>query len=448
MSGPLPDQTPVVIVKAGAADWLDMDCVHAMVKCGYDPSWFGSYSHVKGKIEAADEKCKQWDDQVRAGGTPSGTPPTPADRFLAYCQSGHMSQDAIWRGAGGRDSPCDNHKPGADGNVTSLAPSMPHAGESNRVGSTHQRITVDEMDEARQTGPPGTPMSPTDVQRCANRTTQTALGGAAQNRPDAPPQDLIAKAEEQRLKREGIEAAGGKAPQMEAEERQLRQAGSQGLQQQSAGQLMKEHDVKPPASAAEQEAAQQKAAECLEEFRKAGLDSMRRQVVEENSTKNKKAAADAAAAETAAAKQRQSDAQARADQATARQKEKEAESKKIQEQLDAHGPLKRDATANNLRAQRDSLNQDARNCGAEARAAQREANQSGAEADRLQNQQLEAERRRDNPTADERCLEAQANRLEGHGGNLPPMTGQVPGRRPTPPPVPGASEVRPPTISE
>jgi len=437
----LPDQTPVVILKAGAADWLDMDCVHAIVKCGYDPSWFGSYSHVKGKIDAADGKCKSWDAEVAAGRTPSGSPPTDSDRFLAHCQSGHMSQDAIWRKPGGRDSPCDNHAPGADGNVTSLGPSMPHAGESNRVGSTHQRITVDEMDEASKTGPPGTPMSPQDVQRCAERTTKTALEGAGQNRPDAPPQELIAKAEEQRLKREAIEKAGGKPPSsMEEEERKARQAGAHGLQQQSADQLMKEHGVKPPASAEEKEAAQQKAAECLEAFRKEGLDDMRRQVVEENSSKNKKAAADAAADKTAAAKKSQADAQKRADDAAKRQQEAEAKAKEAQKKLDEHGALKRDEKAKQLRAERDAADAEAKKCGAESRTAQTEANRNGREAERLEKEQLEAEQKRDNPTADEKCLEAQANRLEAHGDNLPPMSGQVPGRRPQPVPVAEGTE--------
>jgi hypothetical protein len=366
-----PAQTPVIFLKGGGVQWTDQACAKALIKCGYDPSWFGSYDHVKKQIDGAKKKCSDFDN-----GKPGVPEPTESDRFLAGSQSGHVTQDAIWRKANGRDSPCDNH-PTAKGNVTGLAPSMPHFGGSSASGSTHQRITVTEPAKAKETagGPSGTPMNGQNIQDCAATTSDIAVDGAFRDSPRGSPKALLDKADDLTAERAKLEQRKKteQAAKVKERERRTRQKGSDAAQQRSAAQLTKDKKVQAPATERQKKAAAKKAKECIEAFRKAGLDHMRKQVVQTHSTKNKQKNVEKA--------------EASADAATAKRKaaEKNGEPKK-------------------------------------------RINELKKEEERAKKEAKEARRLRDRPDKDERCLQDQADDLEGK--RLPTMTGEVPGRRP------------------
>jgi hypothetical protein len=433
-------QTPMVLVQGGEATWLDKACERALIRAGYDPTAFGSYAHVKGKIDAAKDKCDKW-DAMSPSEKRSSTPPTDADRFLSQCQSGHITQDAVFRKPGGRNSPCDNH-PGAAGNVTGLAPCMPHFGMSNRVGSTHQRITINEPGAAATSGKPGevlpagTPMSPKMVQNAAGQTIDIALKGARPNGPTADAGPLLDKAE--KLKDQRGTLSGARADDLKERERGTRQAGSTAAQQASAASLQETarvdgKKVTAPADGRPRDAAEEKAKECIEAFRKAGLDDMRKQVVKENSTANKQAAkskaekaAKGAADKKAAAEKRQKDA----DKLAAK---KQAEADKARADLkDADTPEKKAK----LRQQRDEAEAAAKAAGQDSRAAAKDAREHGREQEKAEKDLKEATRFAGPPpppdqrTADEVCLQDQADALEpaAKRGRLPQMTGKVPPR--------------------
>ena len=52
-----PAQTPVNFLRGGAADMFSAECKAALLKAGYDPDWFGSYSYVGKEIKTAKVPC-------------------------------------------------------------------------------------------------------------------------------------------------------------------------------------------------------------------------------------------------------------------------------------------------------------------------------------------------------------------------------------------------------
>jgi hypothetical protein len=424
-------QTPMVLVKAGGPVVFDAECQKALVQCGYDPEAFGTYKQVKAKIDEAKAKVKKW-EETPAAQRGSLTPPTADERFLAQCQSGHISQDALYRKASGRDSPCDNH-PGAAGNVTGLAPCMPHFGSKGEVGSIHHQVCTSEFNSARACGVPGTPMDAKQIAACSKATIDVSLAGATAPSPTVPAATLLAQAEQLQKSREGQPSSV--ADPIKDKEQDTRKAGSAAAQQASATSLQspEKKNVPAPANAEEREDAKKKAAECIEAYRKAGQDAMRQQVVDENSTAKKTEARDKASAAAKKSEAEQKSAQDRAQDAKQRAADAENDRKAAQAKLDAHGPLKRDQTAKDLRAERQAAEDRAKAAEREATQAEREAKTHGAEAERHRAAETEANRRLGAPpgmTGDEKCLQQQADILERQLPNLPPMTGEVPGKRP------------------
>ena len=67
-------QTPMVLVGAGGTATWSAECEKALVQCGYDPEAFGTYKHVKGKIDEAGAKVAKWEGTPPASRDPAGEP--------------------------------------------------------------------------------------------------------------------------------------------------------------------------------------------------------------------------------------------------------------------------------------------------------------------------------------------------------------------------------------
>jgi hypothetical protein len=145
---------PVNFLRGGAADMFSEQCKALLAKAGYDPKWFGSYSHTGKQIKAAKDKVKKYDDAVKKGRKRLPPKPSDADRYLAECQSGHLTQNAVFQEPGGRGDPCNNLD-SAPGHSTNDFPCMPQAGHASQPGGEHQRATLHEKDSAGAQGEPG-----------------------------------------------------------------------------------------------------------------------------------------------------------------------------------------------------------------------------------------------------------------------------------------------------
>jgi hypothetical protein len=132
------------------------ECKAALLKAGYDPAWFGSYSHTAKQIKAAKDKVAKYDDAVKKGRKRLPPKPTAAEKYLATCQSGHLTQNAVFQEPGGRGDPCSNLE-SAPGHSTNDFPCMPQAGHASQDGGEHERATLHEKDSAGAQGEPGDP---------------------------------------------------------------------------------------------------------------------------------------------------------------------------------------------------------------------------------------------------------------------------------------------------
>jgi hypothetical protein len=154
----------VTFLSGGAADMFSAQCKALLLKAGYDPTWFGSYNHTSKRIKEARDKAKEYDDAVKKGKKTKPDKPTPAERYLAGtppdykdgCQSGHLTQNAVYQEPSGRGDPCENLD-SAPGHSTDDFPCMPQKGHANQPGGEHQRATQDEKDSAGAQGEPGDP---------------------------------------------------------------------------------------------------------------------------------------------------------------------------------------------------------------------------------------------------------------------------------------------------
>lgn len=143
-----PAQTPVMFLKGGAAAMFSDQCKALLAQAGYDPASFGSYDHTAKQIRAAKDHCAKYDEAVKAGGAPPVPKPTPEQRHLSECQSGHLTQNAVYQNE--RGNPCSNVAPGHEEH---LFPCMPQAGHAMAVGGEHNLATIHEQNSAA--GPNG-----------------------------------------------------------------------------------------------------------------------------------------------------------------------------------------------------------------------------------------------------------------------------------------------------
>jgi len=307
----LPDQTPVVFTLAGGTDMMSAECKKIVEKAGYPADCFGSYDDVKGKIDEAKANVKKYEEDCRRGHKKiDPAKPSARDRFLANCQSGHLSQNAIFQQPGQRGNSCANIVPGAEGYHARLAPCMPMPGPSGAPGTPHTLVTAEENettrqlvgDEQRPTPPKYLPMDHGKVAEGSERSVDTAmragLGPVGADSPRADLKQADKLADQRRDLREKHDAAPkrsekrkelkAKIENLKQQEAALRSQAAASLQQQSAKELAgaKGASGSEPAGASDpkaQQALAKQAAECIETFRKNAMDAMRIKVKQDYS---------------------------------------------------------------------------------------------------------------------------------------------------------------------
>jgi hypothetical protein len=126
------------------------ECKALLAKAGYDPASFGSYDHCAKQIRGAKEACAKYDVAVKAGNPASVPEPSPQQKHMATCQSGHLTQNAVYQDD--RGNPCSNVD-SAPGHADNLFPCMPQAGHAMQQGGEHQLATLHE--QASAAGPDG-----------------------------------------------------------------------------------------------------------------------------------------------------------------------------------------------------------------------------------------------------------------------------------------------------
>lgn len=242
MANSPPVQTPTLFLKGGGAGIFSADCVAKLLEAGYNPEWFGSYDHVKGQIDAAKARVAAHDNWNQEGPPP---PLQPGDRYLANCQSGHISQDATHRQVGGRDDPCRYLQ---NGYSTNLAPCMPQtAGPWDPPGSEHNVASRHEVACAqRNQGPPPRPY--TAAQREADEAARLNL--VVNDRRPAEREPLTG-------------AAGGTASASGG-------AGAAGEAAQATS-----GDPSKPSLPDDQKITGKSAADCINNFKKSAMQAMR-----------------------------------------------------------------------------------------------------------------------------------------------------------------------------
>jgi hypothetical protein len=241
------------------------ECNAALLKAGYDPAWFGSYNHTAKQIRAAKDQCEKFDEAVKAGTKPGVPEPSPAQRYLASCQSGHLTQNAVYQTE--RGNPCSNVAPG---HSDTEFPCMPQAGHAMQQGGEHQLATVHEQNSAA--GPDGT--------RTAGQkypASQIEADSDERTRKVANDQELA-----QRNSRQATSPAGGA------------EGASAGGSAQSGGSAADAAgaDAGKPSKPNEpwNEALTGKTAgDCINSFRKAGEAAMREQCKDDREKNRKRA---------------------------------------------------------------------------------------------------------------------------------------------------------------
>jgi hypothetical protein len=192
-----PPHVPCNFIKAGGAGLSQAQCKAALIACGYSPSDFGTYKDVKKKIQDANKKKIQDANKAKAAGATSSSgsgsrrahPDKDPTRLAGY-QAGHLSQNATQtsgrRNEDGRSDPCRNppscratyvppsrqggnpytQQPsggfrggnisqgcnGTPGYQAAQAPCMPQQGSAQDPNSGHGFVTHQECEAARQAG--------------------------------------------------------------------------------------------------------------------------------------------------------------------------------------------------------------------------------------------------------------------------------------------------------
>jgi len=173
-------------------------CVAALLEAGYKPEWFGSYNHVAKQIQAAKKKCQAYDDAVKKGRKNKPPKPSSDDRYLASCQSGHLSQNACFQQPGARGDPCKNT---VDGHHDAHYPCMPQAGHAMQPGGEHNLATLHEQASSGAQGAPGEPYD----------AKQLSKDSDARGKAVADDKNLAVKNKRKPIKRKGGRRGSGSA---------------------------------------------------------------------------------------------------------------------------------------------------------------------------------------------------------------------------------------------
>jgi hypothetical protein len=251
-----PAQTPCQFLKAGATAVFSEECVKLLADAGYKPNWFGSYNHVNALLKGPRAAVAKYMAKVKAGTATEADKPTGDEWYLGNCQSGHLAQNAIFQPKdpenenSGRGDPCSN-VPGVPGYDEDWYPCMPQFGAASDPNGEHGLATRHEQDCASAVGVPGTPYTKEQLDLdCAERAKLVAQNGSLAvecgRNYTGPPG------------KEGAEAGGG--------------AGSGG-DASGAGSVS---PTKPnaPSTGWKAPAEGKTPGDCIESFRKAGVQAM------------------------------------------------------------------------------------------------------------------------------------------------------------------------------
>jgi hypothetical protein len=307
---------PAFFVKAGGMANFSDRCQKLLAEVGYENDDFGPHEQVQAKIGAAKAKCAEYDRYVKEeakGKWPAGKKPpdapTSRDRMLSQCQSGHLTQDALFRAPSERGNACANNAPPeGDGRCydTDAAPCMPmitYGGTKSRprnsIGSPHWAVGQNESDFAAENK--GQAIDPNDMSAQCKRNAEVVTGqGDGKDDYD----DHMAS---------GFRGTQKVSAETKRKEAQRRRDNAASLQQNAAAELAAKGGggAGPAADAPDDEKT---AADCIEKFRKAAMEQMRRDAIAKYGTNYQKTKTEARAAQAtasanaAAAKKRAEDA--------------------------------------------------------------------------------------------------------------------------------------------
>ena len=139
-------QTPGVLLLSPNSDQFSAACAAALKACRIDPRSFDSYTGRCSAIKSAGKTCET--NGITAANLNQAN---SGDYLTSQAQSGHMGQNAIFRGVGGRDDACANVPPTPFGNAsapssygysTTGAPCTDHFGRSTLPGGCRGEISL------------------------------------------------------------------------------------------------------------------------------------------------------------------------------------------------------------------------------------------------------------------------------------------------------------------
>lgn len=167
---PAPTPPPHVFtlyLLSGGSAFFSAKCQALLIKAALNPDNCGSYSFVANVNADARKKCNAWDAASPAQRAANNIPqPTPQERFLADCESGHVIRDSNFRTEGGRGDVCESV---VDGFESDLAPCVPHQGRAADPATVHGVHTLNEnADSAAQRARNGTNVAPGSVNGIPN----------------------------------------------------------------------------------------------------------------------------------------------------------------------------------------------------------------------------------------------------------------------------------------
>lgn len=167
---PAPTPPPHVFtlyLKSGGSAFFSAKCQALLIKAALNPDNCGSYKFVADINADARKKCNAWDAASPAQRAANNIPqPTPQERFLADCESGHVIRDSNFRTQGGRGDVCESV---VDGFESNLAPCVPHQGRAADPATVHGVHTLNEnAHSAAQRARNGTDVAPGSVNGIPN----------------------------------------------------------------------------------------------------------------------------------------------------------------------------------------------------------------------------------------------------------------------------------------
>jgi hypothetical protein len=162
-----PPHVFTLYLNSGGSAFFSKKCQALLIKAALNPDNCGSYSFVAKTNADARKKCEAWDSASPADRAANNIPqPTPQERYLSDCESGHLIRDSNFRTEGGRGEVCESV---VDGFESNLAPCVPHQGRAADPATVHGVHTLNENSHsANQRARNGTDVTPGSVNGIPN----------------------------------------------------------------------------------------------------------------------------------------------------------------------------------------------------------------------------------------------------------------------------------------